>query len=223
MKKAKAIRHAHCATIHLVDNEHVGDYQSLEDAYVKRFGPRDRVELDLVVRMAHASHALYRVWNLQNETINLQMDRMAAQLALECTGVGEHSRMAAAFDELAKGPTFPLLLRYEASLNRQYHYALRTLTELRDSVPLVPPGSPVPEPDPEPEPNEANSPVPAENSDLTARPAASLKGEPTNSAPQQSPAHSPVPANPYEASSSGLHGSAVSRLSNTAFPQPDTL
>ncbi len=110
----------------------------MRDSYISRFLPRDQVELDLVDRMVHATWTLRRCWTIETELMNLQMLRMEAQLAAEYDNFPERTRIAAAFDELAKQPALPLLNRYGARLANEYQRALRTLMELRKNVPLGP-------------------------------------------------------------------------------------
>jgi hypothetical protein len=135
-----AVRHGLSATTFIVFNEDLEEYTELREDYMCRFAPRDRVEIDLIERMVHAAWNLRRTWNLENETINLQMFRMEGALEKEYIDMPERSRLAAAFEELAKQPALPLLHRYEARQSGEYQRALKTFLDLRKSVPLAPPG-----------------------------------------------------------------------------------
>ena len=95
--------------------------------------------------MVHACWNLRRTWTMVNETLNLQMSRMEADLAKRYADLPERSRAAAAFEELAKQPALPLLYRYEARQNTEYQRALKTWLELRKNVPLAPAGALLPD------------------------------------------------------------------------------
>ncbi len=156
-----AVQHGLSATKFILANEDIHECRQLRDDYINRFLPRDQVEMDLVDRMAHATWTLRRCWTMSNELMNLQMLRMEAQLAAEYDNFPERTRTASAFETLASQPALALLNRYEARLSSEYQRALRTLLELRKSIPVGPasPAEPdrVPEPaTPESEPNQTN-------------------------------------------------------------------
>ncbi len=165
-----AVRHGLCASTFVLDNEDVEAYRKMRDDYLDRFGPRDQVEIDLVERMVHANWNLQRSWNIENQTLNLEMAMMERPLAAQFTELPEETRIAAAFVEQSKKPTLALITRYQARQSNEYNRALNTLLTLRKHVPLAPPG-PLPNKPtkPEPQPLTESQPPATQNSQPTTR------------------------------------------------------
>ena len=145
-----ALLHGLCASNFVILTEDVGEFNGYRQSYMGRLGPRDGVEIDLIDRMVHAGWTERRTWSMENDTIDIQLKRMAPTLAGEIIGATPGERAARAIEELAKQPTLPLLHRYAARLSNEFQRALKTLLELRQRVPLVPPGTPIPDSEPEP-------------------------------------------------------------------------
>src|ERR1017187_10364193 len=144
---ANALRHGLCASNFVIATEDVVQFNEYRGSYMYRLGPRDGVEIDLIDRMVHAGWTERRTWSMENDTIDFQMKRMAPALASEIhPPITPGERAARAIEELAKQPTLPLLHRYAARLSNEFQRALKTLLELRERVPLVPPGTPMPDP-----------------------------------------------------------------------------
>jgi len=142
---ANALRHGLAASNFVILTEDIGQFNDYRQSYMDRFGPRDGVEVDLIDRMVHAAWTGRRTWSMENDAIDLQIRRMAPALAAEIGGATNGDRAARAIEELAKGPTLPLLHRYAARLANDFQRALKTLLELREKVPLVPAGTTVPQ------------------------------------------------------------------------------
>ena len=140
---ANALLHGLCASNFVILTEDVGEFNGYRQSYMGRLGPRDGVEIDLIDRMVHAGWTERRTWSMENDTIDLQIKRMAPTLAGEIIDATPGQRAARAIEELAKLPTLPLLQRYAARLSNEFQRALKTLLELKERVPLVPPGTPV--------------------------------------------------------------------------------
>ncbi len=136
-----AVRHGLSAGAFVVATEDLDEYISIRNDYMLRFGPRDRVEIDLVDRVVHSSWNLRRSWTLENELLDLQMLRMEAPLAKEYIDLPPEARLAAAVEELAKQPALALIQRYGGHAAYEYHRALKTLMEVMRGVPLAPPGA----------------------------------------------------------------------------------
>ncbi len=189
-----SVKHGICAKKFVLFNEDINECQELLDGYLNRFHPLDQVEMDLVLRMAHATWTLRRCWTMSNELLTLQMFRMEAQLAAQYEDFPERTRTAAAFEQLATQPALALLNRYEARLSSDYQRALRTLLELRKNVPV---GSNDADPDPLP------APVAPESEPVRTNP-----NSPVNGA-------SPAPASPAD---SALPRSGTPRDSTPGLP-----
>jgi hypothetical protein len=144
---ANARRHGLCASNFVILTEDVNQFNDYRLSYMDRLGPRDGVEIDLIDRMVHAGWTERRTWSMENDCIDLQIKRMAPTLAGEMLPpITNGERAARAIEELAKTPTLPLLHRYAARLSNEFQRALKTLLELRERVPLVPPGTPIEDP-----------------------------------------------------------------------------
>src|ERR1017187_2137603 len=141
-----ALRHGLCASNFVILTEDVGQFNEYRQSYMGRFGPRDGVEIDLIDRIVHAGWTERRTWSMENDCIDYQINRMAPSLVGEIFDPTPGERAARAMEELAKQPTLPLLHRYAARLSNEFQRALKTLLELRERVPLVPPGTPIPDP-----------------------------------------------------------------------------
>ena len=141
-----ALRHGLCASNFVILTEDVGQFNEYRQSYMGRFGPRDGVEIDLIDRIVHAGWTERRTWSMENDCIDYQIKRMAPSLVGEVFDPTPGERAARAMEELAKQPTLPLLHRYAARLSNEFQRALKTLLELRERVPLVPPGTPIPDP-----------------------------------------------------------------------------
>jgi len=141
-----ASKHRLCAATFILETEDLGEFEALRACYYTRFGPRDQVENELVDKMVHSVWNQKRAWAMEHESINLQMVKMAPDFAAKYSQLSPECRAALAFAELAGTPSLPLLHRYAARLSNEFHRALKTLLELQKNVPLLPPGTALPEP-----------------------------------------------------------------------------
>ena len=197
---ANALRHGLCASNFVIATEDVVQFNEYRGSYMYRLGPRDGVEIDLIDSMVHAGWTERRTWSMENDTIDFQIKRMAPTLASELAPpITPGERAARAIEELAKQPTLPLLHRYAARLSNEFQRALKTLLELRERVPLVPPGTPMPDPvaqacgteepcQTKPIP-ESDTPEPEQISTPAHEPAAQTQPETTAPAPRASEPH----------------------------------
>ena len=128
-----AIDHGLAATKYIVlSNENPRCFDEFLGEYAATWRPADPVERDLVRQMAHAQFTLERLWLMESAALDLEMERMDAELKRAYTKIDPPTVQTLAFSALAKdGPTLPLLNRYQARLERTYHRALHTLLALR--------------------------------------------------------------------------------------------
>jgi hypothetical protein len=70
-----AIKHGIFAQVIVLRNENADLFEELTQDYVRRFEPRDEVELAIVEQMIAATWRLSRCWSMQAQTMNLEMDR----------------------------------------------------------------------------------------------------------------------------------------------------
>jgi hypothetical protein len=126
-----ATKHGLFAYAIVIRGESPEAFQVFAESYVRRFEPRDDIELDIVRQMTAAMWRIARCWTLQTQTINEEMD---------LDGYGGDTVAARTFDSLSKrSPALQLLHRFENSYERVYNQAIRTLTNLRKNFPIGPP------------------------------------------------------------------------------------
>jgi hypothetical protein len=160
-----AVRHGLSTTAFIVANEDLDEYTAMRRDFAARFGPRDHVEACLVDRKVRATWNLMRSWEMENESLNLQMFRMEGALATEYEDVQEHSRLALAAEEKHKQPGFNTLTRYQAHQSMEYQRAYKMLLDTRKNFPLAPDGPLQPvvfEPCVSREKSDGTNPTPAE-------------------------------------------------------------
>lgn len=137
---------AQTASTFIIDGEDFDDFNKYRKAYFERFGPRDLVEADLLDDIVHSGWTRRRTWRMENELVNLQMQRMEGAVAAEMEPVTHGRRAALAAEALAEKRALPLLHRYAARLSSDYRHSMKAFSQLRAEVLLVPPGR-LPEPD----------------------------------------------------------------------------
>ncbi len=134
-----AVKHGLFAYALVIRGESADAFQVFAESYVRRFEPRDDIELDIVRQMTAAMWRIARCWTLQTQTMNEEMD---------LDGYGGDTVAARTFETLSrKSPSLQLLHRFENSYHRVYNHALRTLANLRKNFP-------VPDSDPQKHQNE---------------------------------------------------------------------
>jgi len=107
-----AITHGLTASAFVLITEDVEEFNDHRQAYVARFAPCDRVELDLVDSIVHASWSGHRAWIAENETLTGQITSNRTTIAA------------------------PRIRRYAASLSNEARDACNMLLDLRKHFPL---------------------------------------------------------------------------------------
>ena len=98
------------------------------EAFIRKFQPTDKVELELVTEMVAARWCLRRIWLIQTAAIDLQMDRMAPEIAEQFQVNTHPTRLSLAFTTMAnQEKSLQLLLGYETTYSRAFDRALKTL------------------------------------------------------------------------------------------------
>jgi hypothetical protein len=141
-----AVTHALTSAKWLIPaNEDPAGYTAMHDEYQREWQPSGPTERDLVRQMSHAQYTLIRLYYLEVGLLDLEMSRMAPDLATSETPPDPPMRQTYAFESLAKSNNgLSLLNRYMARAERLYHRALHSLLALRKANPFpdpVPPPS----------------------------------------------------------------------------------
>jgi hypothetical protein len=136
-----AVTHALTSVKWLIPtNEDPAGYTAMHDEYQREWQPSGPTERDLVRQMSHAQYTLIRLYYLEAGFLDLEMSRMAPELANADPPPDPPMRQTWAFESLAKSNNgLSLLNRYMARAERLYHRALHTLLALRKANPFPPP------------------------------------------------------------------------------------
>jgi len=123
----------------LINGENQDHFNELHHAYFSHFLPDGDVEAELVREMVHAAWRLRRYRSIENGIIEVEM-LLTPQKHPEFQDLDFNSHLALAFKDLADGSnSLQLLGRYCARLNREYHRALKALTDLQAARAASPP------------------------------------------------------------------------------------
>ena len=124
-----AIKHGLFAKIMLLRNENAEAFDGLTEKYIRRFQPRDGLELNIVEQMVAATWRLARCWDMQTQSLNLEMDN---------DQIEDIETLAARSFHTAIGntPSLQLLHRFENSYERIFNRAIRTLANVRKNFPM---------------------------------------------------------------------------------------
>ena len=129
-----SIRHGLTAETLVLSNESQNKFDELMEAFIRKFQPKDQVELELVTEMVAARWRLRRVWLIQTAALDLQMDRMVPEIAEQFEIISQPTRLSLAFTTLAnQEKSLQLLLRYETTYSRAFDRALKTLDKIQNS------------------------------------------------------------------------------------------
>ncbi len=129
-----SLRHGLTARTLILSNESQTKFDKLMEAFLQKFQPADAVELELVTEMVAARWRLRRVWLIQTAALDLQMDRMAVEIAEQFTVITQPTRLSLAFTTLAnQEKSLQLLLRYESTYSRAFDRALKTLERMQNN------------------------------------------------------------------------------------------
>ena len=135
-----AVTHALTSAKWLIPtNEDPVSYTAMHDEYQREWQPSGPTERDLVRQMSHAQYTLVRLYYIEAGFLDLEMSRMAPELATVEPPPDPPLRQTQAFESLAKSNNgLSLLNRYMARAERLYHHALHSLLALRKANPFPP-------------------------------------------------------------------------------------
>lgn len=130
---ANAITHGLTSRKIVLATESEEEFLRLRQTYLLQFAPGNPVEADIVDQLIAARWRLERLWNIETSLLDLELVRQKAGIEEEFELIDDDTRMALAFDSLARNSgTLALLNRYEARLQRTYNRALESLRALRE-------------------------------------------------------------------------------------------
>jgi len=145
---ANSRRHGLAAASILLAGESDEHFQLLRADFIDQFQPRTAVETDLVDVLAIARWRLRRLLAMEAHLFDLELVRSQKQIDAEFSEMEPDDRLAWVFQKLSgTGTSLPLLIRYEASLNRSYDKALKQLLLLQSTRPPKIQNEPSPTPD----------------------------------------------------------------------------
>jgi hypothetical protein len=129
-----ALKHGLTGKSLVLSNESQAKFDELRQEYLCEFQPQTCVERDLVDDMVACRWRLKRIRVLQTAAIDLQMDRMEAEIEKTYNAIDQPTRTILAVSKLANEEhTLELLHRYEISYSRMYDRALKALRNLRQN------------------------------------------------------------------------------------------
>ncbi len=152
-KIKNCLRPGMCSALAL-HNESAALLESLRANYIHAFQPVGFIELELIEEMVAMKWRQRRHWTMETAAIDLEMDRQRAEESEQLRGLDNPTVAARAVKKLSmESSELNNYNRYERSLHRMYHRALRQLLEFqkarRDGQSLVntelPPPPPVEE------------------------------------------------------------------------------
>ena len=196
--KARAAQNSYkhgltASTVVFPDVESTDQYIESHQRLIATWKPVNPVEEDLVEEMAVCKWQERRMWGIETDTFDIQIQIQANEYKRMCTEDGGNGKVAVAFGTLADGKRLDLMLRYRGQSNRHYYRAMNQLLKLRkeralENAPAEPePSNPEPlkekernEPTTAPKPNTTNGHAPE-----------SFNPEPTPT-PDQHPTGTPI-------------------------------
>ncbi len=124
-----AIKHGIFAQVIVLKTENADLFEELTQDFIRRFEPRDGVELAIVEQMIAATWRLSRCWEMQTQTMNLEMAR-------DQDPDDENLKARSFHAAIGNSPSMQLLHRFENSYERIITRAVRTLANIRKNFPL---------------------------------------------------------------------------------------
>jgi hypothetical protein len=116
----------------VLSNEKQEDYDTLHNSFLKRFDPKDDVELELVNEMVGARWRLRRIRLMETEAMDMRMEEHDEFLKERRENPTSRRRQAMAFKSLSDtSQSLNMLSRYETRLQRTYERAFDNLKKLR--------------------------------------------------------------------------------------------
>ena len=125
-----ALKHGLTARTVVLSNEKDDEYTVLVDSYVQDLQPTDSVEMDHVVEMANAKWHLRRLYKMETEMFERQMDRQKAELNKAYSSYDEVFAQTYAYQKLSESGSLQML-NMASRLKRDYSRALSDLLRLR--------------------------------------------------------------------------------------------
>jgi hypothetical protein len=130
-----AVRHGLCAKIIVLFNENGSEYKALFSSYVEEFQPAGPVEFHLVEEMVTAAWRGRRALEVETNALDTKMRSDQDYLEERYGEIDESFQRAKAFTSLSNDTAAIRLDRYQASMSRQFHRALKALLDLRKRNP----------------------------------------------------------------------------------------
>jgi hypothetical protein len=116
----------------VLSNEKQEDYDGLRAAFLKRFAPKDEVELELIEEMVGAKWRLRRIRSMESDLMDMRMEEHDEFLKERRENPSARRRQTMAFKSLADtSQSLTMLTRYETRLQRTYERAFDNLKKLR--------------------------------------------------------------------------------------------
>ena len=162
-----AIKHGIFAQVIVLSNENADLFELLTEDFVRRFEPRDGVELSIVEQMVAATWRLSRCWEMQTQTMNLEMEK-------DQDPDNENLKARSFHATIGNSPAMQLLHRFENSYERIITRAIRNLANLRKNFPMPDTG----------EQKQRNEPTPPSDDSTAQPPHAPIHNDPIRTAPQ---------------------------------------
>ena len=126
-----ALKYGLTARTVVLPNENDDEYTVLLESYVQKFQPTDPVEMDLVVEMVNAKWRQRRLFLIESNLYQEQMQNQKEQMEEDYETYNESVEHACAFRKLSESGCLSMLSRAESRLERTYSRALRNLLQLR--------------------------------------------------------------------------------------------
>ncbi len=123
-----AVTHGLYAKGVVLSNESREQYQEMLDAYQKQFHPEGPAEADLLEEMVAAKWRQRRLWAIETDLLEDEIQQQTAKLDEDGTGYDPITPLSFAYAELSS-KSLSFLSRNESRLERVYHRALKTLLE----------------------------------------------------------------------------------------------
>jgi hypothetical protein len=126
-----ALKYGLTARTVVLSNENADEYTTLLESYVQKFQPADPVEMDLVVEMVNAKWRQRRLFLVESNLFEEQMENQKQQIEEDYETYNGSVEHACAFRALSESGSLSMLSRAESRLERTYSRALRNLLQLR--------------------------------------------------------------------------------------------
>jgi len=152
-----AIKHGLFAKQLLLPGESAEELQSLIQDHLDQFQPQTAMETRIVHAMAATNWRMNRLANMETNLLSNFLLERSKWMPQELKSSGDDAHVAWAFDDMTdRRPSLTLLIRYKATLSREYDRAFKQLQALQKQRPtppqpklqneLSPPRLPQPEP-----------------------------------------------------------------------------